>query len=109
LLTCPDGLHTLEARPECVVAGAFCVSCCDCTHLLAFARRLTHTKHAYALLAFEHGQCIVNHGADVVASLVFFFFFLTLGGARSLTGGGARIGGCMVVVGVLHVDSVMVT
>jgi hypothetical protein len=96
--------------PESVIAGAGAsgVSCCDCTHLLALARRLTHTEYAYTLLAFEHGKSTFYHGGNVVARLVFlgFFFFLTLGRARSLIGGGARIGGGVAAVGTLHVDGI---
>jgi hypothetical protein len=93
--------------PESVIAGAGAsgVSCCDCAHLLALARRLTHTEYAYTLLAFEHGKSAIYHGGNVVARLV-FFFFLTLGRARSLIGGGARIREGVAAVGTLHVEGI---
>jgi hypothetical protein len=105
--------------PESVIAGAGAsgVSCCDCAHLLALARRLTHTEYAYTLLAFEHGKSAIYHGGNVVARLVviFFFlinliilvfFFLTLGRVRPLIGGGASNGPGMAVVGTLHVEGI---
>jgi hypothetical protein len=107
--------------PESVIAGAGAsgVSCCDCAHLLALARQLTHTEYAYTLLAFEHGKSAFYQGGNVVARLVFLafffflgffffllFFFLTLGRVRSLIGGGARIGAAMAAVGTLYVEGI---
>lgn len=74
LLTCVGGLLTLVVLPKCFKAGAgaFCVSCCDCTLLFARARRLTHTEYAYTLLAFQHSERVIYHRANAVTSLVFF-------------------------------------
>jgi hypothetical protein len=41
---------------------------CNCAHLLVPARRLTHTKYAYVLLALQHCEYLIDHGANLSIS-----------------------------------------
>ena len=79
LLTCVGGLLAHVVLPKCFEAGAgaFCVSCCDCTLLFARAHRLTHTEYAYTLLTFQHGECVIYHRANAVTGLFFLFLLIS--------------------------------